>query len=394
MRKTFQSFKTKTPILAAALGAAIVIAPAAIGGEGSKGSQFKLASSRISSSQSLNSSAAKMNLSTSALGNSGGGGIKRNLNLGNSNLSNAVTRQSSSNLGGAFKKGNLSGISNSPKFEGLKGNLGSGLVGSGKFDKSLGANKSLDLKRGLPGGFTGQIGKTDGLKGGINKGDIFKKPINGDIFKKPLDPGIGNGNGIGNGVGKGIGLDDLVKKPFDPIKNPGDILNPDNGKGGGNDPANDPVADPGKGKNPGDPNGGGMGGGGVDPIVDPIHHHGHHDCHWDFHLCEPFFHTHCWVPERHCYVVWVYRNGCWVNESVVELEPLAKEMPLEYIAISEPVPYEYDQTLADGTVIKKTGVWWMGADGKPHGQENWAVVALGPEMAAEFGVTNTELAQQ
>lgn len=120
----------------------------------------------------------------------------------------------------------------------------------------------------------------------------------------------------------------------------------------------------------------------VDPAhcVDP-HHCDFHCIHWDIDYCQPFFYTTCWHPETANYVVWVNRNNTWVSETYTDLAPLADTTPLDQIAVAEPVPYEYEEEMADGTVVKRTGTWWIAADGQPHGQETWSTVITGPEVA-------------
>jgi hypothetical protein len=430
---TFSSFASSlTPI---ALSVSFMLTPmASLAGENSHSrSTFRASSMKKISASQTSTVSPNQPMSTNISNNAGM--MKRS---SSSNMNKVTTTGSTSNLSknasSGFKTGTLNTSAGKLNHSSL-GNVGLKKTGIGVSDsgmRHMGSSSTIGMKTAGSSGIGNLKGSAPWLKSGSMTGigksleskgiDVTKTtgtlegtglppapggpiPIpypNTGIAGKDLSPilkdvsapGSSTGTGLeGSKIGKVLNPDLINKTKI------GDLLgnskeaetppsaNPEPNPSGGSDPA------PGSGSSSeSDPGSGGGSGGGSEPAEGsggaPLedHHdgHHHHDCYWDIHTVQPYFHTHCWHPTEACYVVWVYRSGSWVNEKVTDLAPLSTEVPLEFIAVSEPVPYEYDETLADGTVVHKSGVWWMGADEKPHGQENWSATILGPEMASAF----------
>ncbi len=371
-------------------------------------STSNMSSSKAMRSSTTNSGSRMMNKSTSLsnlnrMSQTGSSSNQSMSSISNLNKGNKIRRiDSGSTLG---TKTNIStGTGN------LKGSApwlkGGSLTGAGKATGITGTDLKktggISIGTGLPKPPGGPIPVPYPNRGGVGKGlpPILTGGTEGgsstapglDVSQigKPMNPDLIGKIKIGDLPGASLG--DSTPPEASPEPAPSDGTDP--APGSDPTPGTDPA--PGTGSDPDPaPGSGGGSGGGSDPVADPSdpsgppaedHHdsHHHHDCYWDIHIMQPYFHTHCWHPTEACYVVWVYRSGTWVNEKVTDLAPLSTEIPLEFIAVTEPIPYEYDETLADGTVVHKSGVWWMGADEKPHGQENWSATVLGPEMASAF----------
>lgn len=355
----------------------------------------------LSNSQNLNTNTGGLNSLNTNLNR--GKGTRFGTNPGKSTLGTGIQ----SPIGPGSMAG--TGIKKTVPFN--PSGIGLGNLGNGKKGGTAGLGKTVpgltgNIKPVVPGTISVDPEKWGGVKkpGGL----IGAGALNPGIVDK-IDPAITKPGKIQD---IGIGKDDLVvdKLPDGVVDGIADGI----GGGGAEPPVADapedvapvdpPVADAPEDVAPADPDPADP----VDPADPPVdehadgdhhdhhdgHHHDHHHdhCFWDIDVCLPHFHSHCWHPVDHCYVVWVYRTDCWVRETYLDIAPLAYELAPEFIALAEPIPYEYDETLADGTIVHKKGVWWMGADGLPHGDEKWSIVVMGPEMAAQFAVENVVVA--